>query len=529
MGDGWDDEADLVVVGFGAAGACAAIEAAAAGADVLVLDRFRGGGATALSGGIVYAGGGTDEQIDAGIEDTADAMFDYLRFETRGAVSDETLRRFCRTSPAQIAWLKECGVPFDGSLCTFKTSYPPDGRYLYYSGNELARRDQATPSPRGHRVVGKGGTGRILHEHLATTAQRLGVRMRSETTAVDLIRAGGRVAGVECRALTPRTARVHRLLGRHHGKLTSYAPAAAKLVTTPIQVIEQTAGRPWRVRARHGVVLASGGFVHNPAMLRLHAPAYVPGRPLGTIADDGSAIALGRRLGAEVSHLDRVSAWRFVMPPTALGRGVLVDARGVRVCDETLYGSTVAEAIVERHRGNAYLLVDKEILSQAKRELAEQTVLFQRVQAHYLFTVGRRGNTITDVAVKAGIDPARLRQTIDEYNFAARNGLPDAEGKTPDYVRPVEHGPFYVFDFSLRNSPLFPCTMITLGGLVVEETTGLVLSQRGGVIDGLYAAGRAAVGMCSNSYVSGLSLADCVFSGRRAGRHAVSSIRKHRR
>ena len=63
--------------------------------------------------------------------------------------------------------------------------------------------------------------------------------------------------------------------------------------------------------------------------------------------------------------------------------------------------------------------------------------------------------------------------------------------------------------------------MLTLGGLVVDEDTGQVRRADGSVIDGLYAAGRSAVGVCSNSYVSGLSLADCVFSGRRAGRHAA--------
>jgi 3-oxo-5alpha-steroid 4-dehydrogenase len=62
----WDIEADAIVVGFGAAGACAALEAAAAGGSVLVLDRFGGGGATALSGGVVYASGGTPQQRAAG-------------------------------------------------------------------------------------------------------------------------------------------------------------------------------------------------------------------------------------------------------------------------------------------------------------------------------------------------------------------------------------------------------------------------------------------------------------------------------
>jgi 3-oxo-5alpha-steroid 4-dehydrogenase len=66
----WDIQADVVVVGFGAAGACAAIEAARAGRSVVLLDRFCGGGATALSGGVVYTGGGTAQQRAAGVSDT---------------------------------------------------------------------------------------------------------------------------------------------------------------------------------------------------------------------------------------------------------------------------------------------------------------------------------------------------------------------------------------------------------------------------------------------------------------------------
>jgi 3-oxo-5alpha-steroid 4-dehydrogenase len=54
---------------------------------------------------------------------------------------------------------------------------------------------------------------------------------------------------------------------------------------------------------------------------------------------------------------------------------------------------------------------------------------------------------------------------------------------------------------------------------VVDERTGQVLGEDGQAVPGLYAAGRTAAGICSSSYVSGLSLADCVYSGRRAGRH----------
>ena len=76
----WDLEADVVVVGLGAAGASAAIEAAEAGAGVLVLEReFAGGGTSALSGGSIYLGGGTPLQRACGFDDTPEEMYRYLR------------------------------------------------------------------------------------------------------------------------------------------------------------------------------------------------------------------------------------------------------------------------------------------------------------------------------------------------------------------------------------------------------------------------------------------------------------------
>src|ERR671932_598342 len=94
--------ADVVIVGFGAAGACAALEA-----DVVIVERFAGGGASAVSGGVVYAGGGTAQQLDAGVDDSVDAMYAYLRLETGDVVSEATLRRFCEGSREMITWLED--------------------------------------------------------------------------------------------------------------------------------------------------------------------------------------------------------------------------------------------------------------------------------------------------------------------------------------------------------------------------------------------------------------------------------------
>ena len=90
----WDDHCDVLVVGFGAAGASAAIEAAGAGADVIVTDRFGGGGASAKSGGVVYAGGGTRFQKTAGYDDSPDAMTSTCAWKS----AMRSLPRRCATS-----------------------------------------------------------------------------------------------------------------------------------------------------------------------------------------------------------------------------------------------------------------------------------------------------------------------------------------------------------------------------------------------------------------------------------------------
>src|ERR1700678_3890433 len=192
-----DLEADVVVIGFGAAGSAPALQAAADGADVLILDRFQGGGATALSGGVVYAGGGTAAQVAAGVTDSAEAMFDYLTAEVGDAVSPGTLRQFCAGSVDLLSWLADHGVPFEGSLCPDKTSYPTNRYYLYYSGSELSFADLAPPAPRGHRAVGRGTSGQVLFARLAAAVKSSGAQILPQTRAVELITDGtGRVTGV---------------------------------------------------------------------------------------------------------------------------------------------------------------------------------------------------------------------------------------------------------------------------------------------------------------------------------------------
>ena len=524
----WDLEADVVVVGFGAAGASAALEAVAAGADVIVLDRFAGGGATALSGGIVYAGGGTIQQSQAGVQDTPEAMFRYLSVEVGDAVTPGTLRDFCEHSAEMLAWLSCKGVPFAGSLCPDKTSYPTNRYYLYYSGSERSLAHVATPAPRGHRAVGRGTSGRVLFARLAAAVASAGARVVPQTPADRLVTGeAGQVIGVECLSMrgAPGWARLaHRVLHEIGKKPFLYAGSPGRRMHLPVAWLERTYARPLRVGARKGVVIAAGGFVANRALLREHAPAYRGGLALGTVGDDGSGIRLGVAAGGATKFLDRVSCWRFITPPSAFLHGLLVDRAGQRVCDESLYGGAIGEAMMRRADRRAWLLVDKAIVSRAWRQLPGRTLWFQLLQAVYLLTRARvSGPTLAAAAARAGVDADGLAATVGAHNAAAAAGQPDPAGKPAELVRVLGRPPFSLIDLSVRRRAAYPAPMMTLGGLVVAEDTGQVRRADGTTIAGLYAAGRSAVGLCSNSYVSGLSLADCVYSGRRAGRHAAAA------
>ncbi|HEV8311815.1 MAG TPA: FAD-binding protein [Burkholderiaceae bacterium] len=524
----WSDSADVVVVGWGAAGACAAIEARDAGASVLVIDRFGGGGASALSGGVVYAGGGTRYQRQAGFVDTPEAMCEYLQHEVGDAVRHATLERFCRDSAANLEWLQAQGARFAGTMPRHKTSYPRDGEYLYHSGNELvsAFRGVWEPAARGHRTVGKGQSGAALYGALQRATLRVGAEALTQTAVRRLVRerASGRVLGVEVWAMPPGDARTrrHARLQRRIARWRNVLPGRVVAWREETARIEREAARPRFVRALRGVVLATGGFVHNAQMLHAHAPQVRDGWPIGSAGCDGSGIRLGLSVGAQAERLGNVSAWRFILPPSAWPTAMVVNARGERFCNEEVYGAHLGREIVERQGGRAWLVMDARQRRTAIRQcLFGGLWAFQSLPALAMMLLGaKRAPSIAALAGRIGAQPMPLQRSWEAYNAAARGERDDAFGKSRQTLRPLQRPPFYALNLSI-GEPLCPLPILTLGGLRVNEDDGHVLDAWGSDIAGLFAAGRTAIGLPSAHYVSGLSLADCVFSGRRAGRAAA--------
>jgi len=530
----WSDSADVLVVGWGAAGACAAIEARAAGASVRVIDRFEGGGASALSGGVVYAGGGTPYQRQAGFADSPEAMAEYLRHEVNGVVSDATLQKFCDDSASNLAWLEAQGARFAATMPDHKTSYPPEGKFLYYSGNEVVpacRGGQGAPAPRGHRAVARGQSGKALYAALQAATLRAGAVPVTQATVRRLVRlrgAGGEpgaVLGVEVWQLPPgsKAAARHAALHRQVARWRTFRPGKAAACRREAALIEQESARPRFIRAVRGVVLSTGGFIYNPELMAAHAPHARRGWPVGGAGCDGSGLRLGQSVGAQAQALGNISAWRFITPPSVWPKGIVVNTEGDRFCNEQVYGAKLGHELVDHQGGRGWLVIDGKLRAQAIRQcLLGGLWAFQALPAlaMLLFTA-KKAATPEALAERLKANPARLRASLETASAAARGECEDAFGKSPDMRHDMARGPYYALDISI-GTPSFPLATLTLGGLVLGEANGQVLDAAGQPIAGLFAAGRTAIGLPSSRYVSGLSLADCVFSGRRAGRAAAA-------
>jgi len=532
----WGQEFDVVVVGFGAAGASAALDAADAGKRVLLVDRFDGGGSTRRSGGIYYAGGGTRAQREAGVHDTPDNMFRYVRRENGGVVDDETVWRFCEASPATFEWMEtRVGVPFkseQGRTVYYKTktSYPPSSATLYQSGNEAAYPFSRTalPAARGNRPSGDYLTGNVLFaafERAVEANPRITVALH--TAARELVKDAAdadAVVGVVLESLPSAWTDVTAVnvmlhdIGSGSTMLDSTGGVMRACLAREVELFAAF-GRAREVRAR-AVVVAAGGFFYNQDMVKRYAPRYHGYMPLGNLGDDGAGITMCERAGAELACMDRCSAWKFINPPYSFVRGVLTNAAGERVGNEDVYGATFADFLIQEHDGKGFLVIDQKAWDEANRDCVDPDSGLQEDQRMQglanLYKNRVQADTIEELASKTGA--SALVETVRRYNADAASGL-DAQFRKGDaFLAPLDRAPFYAIRLDMRGVKYWPTPCMTLGGVRVDGATGRALSRRTGrPMRGLYVAGKSAVGVASNYYVSGLSLGDAVFSGRRAG------------
>jgi len=466
----WERTADVVVIGQGVAGACAALEARAAGAQALILERASGGGGTsATSEGIFYLGGGTAVQNACGYQDDAATMFTFLRAST--SAEDEKLRAFCDGAAAHFDWLEAQGVRFARSAYKGKAVALRTGEGLLMTGNEKVwpYRDQARPAPRGHQVTPNAqGSGAAAMVALLDRCREAGVEALYDVQATNLIvDGGGRASGVRVR----------------RGDATL------------------------DVRARKAVILATGSFNSNPDMVRENVPLISStSLPIGIPYNDGSGIRLGESAGGAREGMDGMIATASIYPPAQLIKGVIVNTRGERFVAEDVYHGRLASCIAEQPDQTAYLIVDEAIFAYPEAERAQHRLI-------------DGWETIAEMESGLSLPPGALQATLSRYNHDAAAGEDSLFHKHPDYLQPLDHPSYAAFDISFNKSVY---AFLTLGGLKTDAG-GRVLDADGAPVAGLYAAGACAAQIPHDGkeYASGLTLGPGSFFGRQAGRAAA--------
>ena len=552
----WDSTVDLVIVGSGGGGMVAALTAADAGVDALVLEK-QGliGGSTAMSGGVVWVPN-NPVMLAAGVPDSyEDAMAHFEAVVGDVGPASTTARRhaFLTGGPEMVAFLQRRGVRF--VYCRGYSDYYSSAK----GGHDLGRGIE--PVPFDGRVLGDW-----LPKLQPGLAQSLGLAvMTNEARSLSHYNRSLGAFAVSARVVLRTTAaRV-----RHQALLTNGASLIAQMVRdaigrhvpiwtdAPLEelIVEDgrvvgvrtlQAGVPVSVRARLGVLLAAGGFAHNPEM-RERFGGDQPNRARWSIAnpgDTGEVLTLAMGLGAKTDLMDE--AWWLPSPRTGrFGQSTLDQARQR---PRTIYVDASGRRFV--NESNSYMEVGKEMYARDKTSRAVPCWLifddrYRKRYAHQRSHPGRfpkkllesgmlkEAWTLKDLARMCDIDPDGLSETVERFNenavlgidpdygrgeSAYNRALGDPNPRVHPCLGPLDEPPYYAVQ-------VVPGDIGTCGGLLTDEDAR-VLDQDERPIDGLYATGNGTATVMGRHYLGpGASIANTMVFGYLAARHATSAGR----
>ncbi len=534
----WDGETDLLVIGAGAAGMTAALVGALEGLRVMLCEKSdMVGGTTATSAGTVWIPG-SRQSGRAGVPDTIAAAKTYLAEILGDDASDERLLAYLASGPAMLDYLEARtsvvftpprvhpdylnlpgaavggralgAVPFDGRKlgADFMRVRPPRREFMVLGGMMVGKTDiPALLRPfgswsnfkhaaaliaryawdrlrfkRGTRLImGNALVGQLLHD-----IGRLSVNIRYRTSLKELIRDGDEIVGA--------------------------------VLTRPLDEIT--------LRARRGVVLATGGIGWSDDLRKRLLPENTRRYSLSPVSNTGDGILAGERVSGEIdSKLNSPALWMpssvmkqpdghlSVFPHIMLDRakpGLLaVDRSGRRFVNEAGSYHDFVQGMLQSNRVPAsvpsWLICDRSFIADYGIGLVHPGTrdLRRFVQAGYLF----EGRTVAELAAATGIDGDVLAQTIARYNRYAEIGIDeefgrgtselnrfngDAASNPNPCLRRIETGPYYAV-------AVWPSDLASAAGLRID-TSGRVLRSDGSVVRGLYAVGTDAVSIFRGHY-----------------------------
>jgi 3-oxosteroid 1-dehydrogenase len=522
--DHWNEEADFIVIGAGGAGLTAALVAAVEGARVVVLEKTElVGGTAALSGGGVWIPL-NDHLADVGIEDSREQALSYLR-AIGGQQTDEAILEVLVDRGAEMLRFLEHRAGIFGTI----RAWPARGGTLDYRpwvpGAALGGRPLY---PNKFRIGDLGEWGERIRKGSQSWWTR--DRLDLKTLGLHAMRTSEfpPMAGEEAEPfeyLASGSALVAELLTGclAHGVTIHRQTPAHEVVVEDGRVVgvrAQHAGDPLWVRARHGVMMATGGFGGSEELKRMWLS-----RPLELTCEipenTGDGHLMGMAIGAQVANLG--DAWW--MPLIELGEdpsGAALNIGG------TIDDRVLPHTIIVNRAGRRFVNESTNYYDFGEGFGLKSGAAMRNVPAWLLFdSEGREkysaleakapageppewltvAATLDEIATTVGIDAAGLASTVGRFNRFARDGHDEEFGRGENAWDvawgDARHAPNPALG-TLERPPFFavevkPGALATKGGLRVNGH-GEVLSAAEPFepIPGLYAAGN-----CSNAATAG--------------------------
>lgn len=523
---------DVAVIGSGAAGLVAAVRAADAGHSVVVLEKAATlGGTSGLSGGVMWAPN-NHLMREAGFEDSDEQGRDYLTAAAGDRMSEAEIDWYIQTSQRAVRFLD----------AETHVSLVPLGRpdyHLEWPGATTGGRglDNNTFDPADYDPAIGAHLRKPTYFPLISMSERDGLNGSAP----------------DAKLLASRKAQgVRTMGGALVGNLLASALERGIHVVRDARVtnLSRSANSGWSLTIRDGafslgannVVIASGGFEWNPALVSALLPFTIT--PISAPSNEGDGLSLGLGVGGSLDELTHIWGVPVITPPTdtydgkqsgrmgnvemTLPGSITVNAAGKRFVNEALnyhdltrvFGN-VDPTTSQPANSPAWLVFDHRFLS--RYPVAGST---PGTPTSWMTSAA----SPAELATKLGIPAASLEATIARFNVDAKAGV-DTEfgrGSSPQDIHlgdatnlpnpclaPLATGPFYAV-------PVHPGALGTAGGLRVN-LNGQALDFNDTPIEGLYAAGNCSATAFRDAYPGGgATLGSAITRGFAVGEHLAA-------
>jgi succinate dehydrogenase/fumarate reductase flavoprotein subunit len=558
-------EVDLLVAGAGPAGMTAALVASLQGLTVLICEKSdQVGGTGSTSAGTLWIPG-NHQSRNAGFDDSAAKAEEYLDALIGNASGRELRTAFLKTGPAAIDYLVRntslkfmpCGrhpdyrsnmkgaavagraiipEPFDGRLlgADFARLRPPIREYMLFGGMMIAKADILPLVGRFKSLGNFAHAARLMTRYLTDRLRYpRGTRLTMGNALTARLFYSLRQRGMEIVFNAP-IASVDYNNGRAAGATIS------------------TADGNFHVKARKGVVLATGGYGHNAHYRQAFMAQPTPAHSMASEFNQGDGIAIGEKLGARIAPVEhrrsglwtpasvtpRVDGSKGLYPHLLLDRAkpglIAVTARGERFVNEAVSYHDFVEGMFDANANSpsipCYLICDAAFIKKYGLGLVYPGAgnLRRLLQAGYL----KRGDTLDSLAAQFGIDAAGLRRTVTRHNGFAQTGVDtdfgkgetelnrfngDDAHKPNPCIGPLAVPPYYGLE-------IWPADIAVSTGLSTDADARVIDSD-GQAIPGLYACGNDMASMMRGSYPGpGTTLGPGMVFAYRAAMHAAGKM-----